>query len=67
MKLVKLTLHNGSNILVNMDRVLHSMATQDDETGNEYTRLMLDASKAEMQQVDVSETLDDILKLIKGK
>jgi hypothetical protein len=43
------------------------MATQDDETGNEYTRLMLDASKAEMQQVDVSETLDDILKLIKGK
>jgi len=63
MKLIKLTLHNDNKIVVNVNKLVHSMSTQDDETGNEYTRLMLDVQHDEMRQVDVTESLDEIMKL----
>jgi len=58
--MLKLTLHDDRVIAVNLDKVVHVTVTQDDETGAEYSRILME----EGQTVDVTESLDTIVEKV---
>tara|TARA_Y100000817_G_C16632690_1_gene444738 strand:+ start:290 stop:478 length:189 start_codon:yes stop_codon:yes gene_type:complete len=58
--MLKLTLHDDRVIAVNLNKVVHVTVTQDDETGAEYSRILME----EGQTVDVTESLDSIVEKV---
>lgn len=58
--MLKLTLHDDRVIAVNLNKVVHVTVTQDDETGAEYSRILME----EGQTVDVTESLDTIVEKV---
>ena len=58
--MLKLTLHDDRVIAVNLNKVVHVTVTQDDETGAEYYRILME----EGQTVDVTESLDTIVEKV---
>ena len=58
--MLKLTLHDDRVIAVNLNKVIHVTVTQDDETGAEYSRILME----EGQTVDVTESLDTIVEKV---
>jgi hypothetical protein len=57
MKQVKLTLHNGEEILVNWDCVAFATPSTNESTREVYTKIVFNTNGGE---VDVRETVEDI-------
>ena len=62
MKVAKLPLHDGRSVVVNMDQIIHAMIAQDDENGQEFTRITQESG----QVLDVVQTLEDVEQLAVG-
>ena len=58
--MLKLTLHDGRVVALNWNKIVHIIVTQDDESGAEYSRILLEGE----QNVDVVESLEDVTKAI---
>ena len=64
MKSVKLTLHNGEEILVNWESVAFATPSTNESTREVYTKIVFNGNGGE---VDIRETLEDVsLVLSKG-
>ena len=60
MKVTQLTLHNGQSILVDVDKFNHAMRTQDEDSGVEYSRVVM----ADNFQFDIEEDLEALAEKI---
>jgi len=55
--MLKLKLHDERVIAIDTEKIIHITVTQDDESGAEYSRILMEQE----QTVDVTESLDYIL------
>ena len=61
MKTVKLTLHNGEDVLVNWDTVAFATPSTNEDTREVYTKLVFNTNGGE---VDVQETMDNVVSML---
>lgn len=59
--IVKLTLHNGEEVLINWDSVAFATTAKSDNNGQVYTKLVFDTNAGE---IDVKEPLDQVQHLV---
>jgi hypothetical protein len=58
MKTVRLTLHNGEDVLINWESVAFATPSVSDTTRETFTKLVFNSSTA--HEVDVRETLEEV-------
>ena len=61
MKTVKLTLHNGEDVLVNWDTVAFATPSTNEDTREVYTKLVFNTNGGE---VDVQETMANVISML---